>query len=114
MAVAGPVLVTARSAEVATERKNVAEGKPAVGSLVVLVAVALSVRVEPSATLGLIRATMVTVRVAPAAKAPTASVKEVPLPVPSLAETNVSPEGSVSDRLTPWASEGPALVSVRV
>src|SRR5436309_1996395 len=83
-------------------------------SLVVLVAVALSVRVEPPATLGLIIATMVTVRVAPAAKVRKSTRLDVRHAETSHADTYVTQAGSVSLSETACASDGPALVSVRV
>src|SRR2546430_48754 len=106
--------VIPRSATVLTVVLNVAVLLVLLGSVVVALTFAVSLRTVLLATLGLIIATMVTVRVAPAAKVPIGSVKDVPEPVPSLDETKVSPAGSVSDRLTPWASEGPALVKVSV
>src|SRR5258707_117374 len=111
---AGPVLGVARGAEALTVVLNVAVLLAALLSLVVLVTVAVSVSVVPLGTAGLIVATRVIVRVAPAAKGPTRSVKAVPAPLPSLAETKVSPAGSVSVTNTFWALEGPLLVTVRV
>src|SRR5437868_5506450 len=61
-----------------------------------LVTVAVLVRVLPTATLPLTVAVRVRVWLAPAARVPRVVKKVVPEPVPSLAETKVSPAGSVS------------------
>src|SRR2546429_119337 len=106
--------VIPRSATVLTLVSNEALLLAPLGSLVPLLTVAGSCTMEPLATLARTWTTRGTMRGAPAGKVPIGSVKDVPEPVPSLDETKVSPAGSVSDRLTPWASEGPALVKVSV
>src|ERR1700719_4641289 len=102
----GLVLVMARSADVLTVVSNVAALLARLASKVVLVTLALLVSV-PAGSLGLIAATSVMVRLAPAASVPIESVKDVPAPLPALADTNVSPLGSVSVSIVPWASDGP-------
>ena len=62
--------------------------------------VAVSVSTVPFGTFAPTLATRVMIRVAPAATVPTVSVKVPPEPVPSLAETKVSPAGKLSLTLT--------------
>src|SRR5262245_50154405 len=117
------VLVTARSAEVATVVVDVPVLFVGLESAVVDVTVAELAIVVPLGTLAPTRTTMVKLGVAPAASvarvkvtvpvAPTAGV-ELAQPAGTLAETNVVPDGSVSERLTFWASVGPLLVRATV
>src|SRR5215212_2341463 len=98
------VLVTARSAEVATVVVAVPVLLPELGSGVVVVAVAEFVMVEPFGTLAPTLTTMVKLGVAPAA---TVALVKVTVPVPPIAgaevaqpagaaaETNVVPAGRV-------------------
>src|SRR5262249_17817981 len=117
-AVAGPVLVTARSAEVVTVVVAVAVLLVASGALVALVTVTELVMVEPFNALELTWATMVKVAEAPAARDVVVKVV-VPAPANAGAEvwvedTRVALAGRVSVTVTFWASEGPALVTVMV
>src|SRR5437868_12362608 len=118
-------LVTARSAWVLTVVVAVAELLPGVGSLVVVAAVAVLVIVEPLAALALTLTTMVKTAVSPFGTVafekttlpvpPTAgALVDQPLPVVTVADTNVVLAGSVSPTATVCASLGPLLVSVIV
>src|SRR5438132_3583158 len=118
-AVAGPVLVTARSADVATVVVTVDVLLAAFVSVVVVAAEAVLVMVEPLPTC----TTIVKVAVAPAASVglvsvivpvpPGAGVKLVK-PAGWVSETNVVPAGVSSVREMFCASLGPAFVSVIV
>src|SRR5262245_59680563 len=119
------VLVTERSACVSTVVVAVAESFPGVGSVVVVVADAVFVIVDPSSTLALTLTTSVNVAVAPAA-----SVAMLPLNVPvpptgglvrvnagplvCVADTNVVLAGIASLSATFCASLAPLLVTVIV
>src|SRR5438128_3738 len=95
---------------------------PGTASVVVLLALAVLLIVEPLASLALALTTRVKVALAPATRGGSAAVACArpwsesvgAVPEASLAETNVSPAGRASVRLTPWASEGPLFVKVSV
>src|SRR5438270_920490 len=121
MTVAGPVLVTARSAWVLTVVVAVALLLPGVLSVVELVALAVLLKEAPLARLGLAWATIVKLAESPAASEAIVSLIAFPLlvrvkdgPVFWLCETNVVPAGSVSARVTLAAAPGPILVTVTV
>src|SRR5437763_1882168 len=114
MALAGPVLVTARSARAWTKVEAVPLLLPASGSVVLLVAVAVLLSSAPSGTLGLTCATTAKLAEAPAASVAILSLTFLPTrrtsepgPLVWVWETKLSPAGSRSDRATAWASLGP-------
>src|ERR1700720_3273801 len=122
---AGPLLVTERSAEALTEVVTVAELLPEVLSVVVLLAVAVLLRVEPFATLLAIFATIVKLAAWPLTNvaieqltvpfAPTAGLVHVNAgPEFCASETNVVPAGSASASDAIEASAGPLFVMVSV
>src|SRR6266436_2979639 len=111
VAVAGPVLVMARSAEAVTVVDADAVLLALFGSDSLPVTVALLVM--GPAVAGAV-ALIVIVEPAPEASEPTLQVT-VPeaLVQPELAETKVTPAGKVSETVTPVAGLGPLLVTVR-
>src|SRR5258707_773416 len=115
LAVAGPVLVIARSAEVLTVVLNVAVLLAALLSLVVLLTTAVSVSTVLLVTAGLIAATMVIVVLAFFFN-DTASTEIYALSLHDALPiyTKVSPAGNVSVTKTFWALDGPLLVTDRV
>src|SRR5438128_2593100 len=121
MVLAGPVLVTARSARACTVVRAVELLLVALGSVVLLLVVAVLLSTVPSATLALTRAVTLNVAEAPAARVLINSLNW-PLPTAGekvgpdvwLSDTKVSPAGRVSPMITPWASLEPLLVSVIV
>ena len=115
VAVAGPVLVMARSAEAVTwvDADAVLLEAFGSGSLPLMVAVLVMVpAVAGAVTL------IVIVALAPDASEPTAQVTVpealVQVPWEELAEPKVTPAGRVSVTTTPVAGLGPLLVAVRV
>src|SRR5260370_819842 len=108
---AGPVLVTLTSAEVATAALAVDVLSALVGSLVVLLTLAVFEIVEPLASLALAWTTSVKVALAPAARvlmrpetvpAPPAGglLKEKAGPLLCVSETNVEPAGTAAVNAT--------------
>src|SRR5437016_536795 len=112
VAVAGPVLVTPRSAEAITEVVADAVLLAGFGSASLPLTVAVLVMLPPAA--GAV-ALIVTEAVAPLASEPTAQVT-VPeaLVQPGLAETKVTPAGRVSVTVEPVLASGPLLATFRV
>src|SRR6266516_7288097 len=112
VAVVGPVLVLARSAEAITEvvADAVLLAAFGSGSLPPMVAVLVMVPAVAGAV-----ALIVIAALAPEASEPTAQVT-VPeaLVQPELADTKVTPAGRVSVTTTPVAALGPLLVAFRV
>ena len=112
--VAGPVLVIARSADGVTVVDADEELLPGTGSLVADVTVAVSVRVAPCA--GAVTTTVIVGAEVPVASVARVQVTETfPLfeqahPVP-VADTNVTPAGSVSVTDSDAASDGPLSVT---
>src|SRR5438132_520610 len=115
VAVTGPDLVIARSAEAITWVVADAVLLALFGSDSLPVTVALLVMVP--AVAGAV-ALIVIVALAPEARGPTAQVTVpealVQVPWVELADTNVTPEGSVSVTVAPVAASGPLLVTFRV
>src|SRR5690348_2763007 len=113
MAVAGPTLVSDRSAEVWTVLLTEDVLLAVLGSGValgpVLAALAVLVSVLPLGTLGLTWRTRVNVSVAPAG-----SVEPSGGPLSWVNDTRVVFAGGVSVVWTAWASDGPLLVVVIV
>ena len=117
------LLVTERSADVATVVVVVALSLAAFGSLVAAETVAVLLMTVPAATLAPTWTMSVKVWVAPAARLaivqvtvplpPTAGVVQLK-PAGAVSETKVVPAGRVSVRLTLWAALGPALATVMV
>jgi hypothetical protein len=121
----GPLLLMARSAEAATVLLTVEVLSALVGSLVLLVTLAVLLMLELLASLDRAWTTRVKVALAPEAKL---TMLPLTVPVPPGdgllkrkpgppvwdSETKVVPEGTTSVRLTFCASEGPALVRVMV
>ena len=122
LAVAGPVLVTARSAGGPTiDPVTVAELLAVLGSAVLLLTEAVSEKFAPAARLVGAETTRVKVSELPEAMSALAVSVTVPpdwakvkasVPAVCVIETNVEPAGRVSVRTTPWAALGPLLVSV--
>jgi hypothetical protein len=123
--VVGPLLLMLRSAEVATVLLTVEVLSALVGSLVLLVTLAVLLMVELLASLERAWTTRVKVALAPEAKLAMLPLtvpvppgdgllKVKPEPLVWDSETKVVPLGMASVRLTFWASEGPALVRVMV
>src|SRR6185369_2301648 len=119
------LLVTARSALVATVVVAVPVLLAGVGSVVVLAAVALLLMVAPFAVLALTFTTIVNTADYPAATAglanttlpvpPTEGAVGVqPTPVVTTADTNVVFARTASVTVTIWASLGPAFVKLTV
>jgi hypothetical protein len=112
---AGPDLLMDRSADAVTVVLTDEVLLPDVGSLVVLVTLAVLAMLPACA--GAVTVTVMTGAVAPAAKAGRVQVTEMLAlfvqvhPAP-LAETNVTPAGSVSVTETLAASDGPLFVAV--
>src|SRR5207253_7462935 len=117
--------VTARSARVCTVVEAVPVLFPGVGSVVALAAVAELLMVAPLAVLALTLTTMVKTAVSPAATVafekttlpvpPTAGADVLqPLPVVTLADTNVVLAGTASVTVTVCASLGPLLQRLTV
>src|SRR5437016_74395 len=114
---AGAVLVMARSARRGpTVTVAVALLLAGDGSMAgVLKTLAVLVIVVPGTSGALARTTSTTVAVPPAGSAPTVQVMgPVVTQVPCATRTKVVPAGTESVMLTAGASEGPALVAVRV
>jgi hypothetical protein len=115
--VAGPVLLIARSAEAVTVVVAVAVLFAGFGSAVV--EATLAVLLKLPAWFGALTVTVITGAVAPAASAArvhvtdTLPVFEHDQPVP-VADTNVTPAGSVSVTVRFAASDGPAFDTVRL
>src|SRR5438105_4694118 len=114
-AVAGPVLVIARSTDLAATVTEVLADAVLLagfgsGSLPLTVAVLVMLRVVAGAV-----ALIVTEALAPLASEPTAQVT-VPeaLVQPGLADTKVTPAGRVSVTVAPVLASGPLLVTFRV
>jgi len=107
--VAGPVLLSTRSADVATVELTVEELLPLLGSLVVLVTFAMLEIVEPAGALAFRWRIRVKVCVAPAASGPMSGGPES-----CENDTSVALAGGVSLVLTFCASDGPLLVVVIV
>src|SRR2546429_346872 len=119
MTVAGPVLVTARSAWVLTVVVAVALLLPGTVSVVEVVAVAVLLSVPLFAALGLTRATNWNEADCPLASDAMVSLIALPVlfsvkegPLAWLCDTKVVPAGSVSARVTLAAAPGPVLVTV--
>ena len=112
VAVAGPVLVMARSVEAMTEVVADAVLLAAFGSASLPLTVAVFVMLPPFA--GAV-ALIVIEALAPEASEPTLQVT-VPeaLVQPELADTKVTPAGRVSVTTTPVAALGPLFFAVRV
>src|SRR5439155_1705128 len=110
---AGPVLVTATSAEAVTVVLADAELLAAFGSDSLPVTVAVLVTVPAAA--GAV-ALIVKVALAPDASEPATLQVTVPglLVQPALADTKVTPVGRVSLTVTPVAGSGPLLLAVTV
>src|SRR6185295_8549206 len=119
------VLVTARSALVATVVVAVAVLLAEFRSVVVLAAVALLLIVAPFAVLAFTLTTIVNTADSPATTValekttlpvpPTAGVVGVhPIPVVTVADTNVVFAGTASVTVTIWASLAPAFVKLMV
>src|SRR5438552_2847318 len=114
--VLGPLLATTRSAEVLTVVVAVELLLASVGSVVVVLAVAMLVTVEFLAAPGLTLSTKVKVAVAPAASVAMLAVTVPVLPTPGavrsqppgkVADTKVAVTGMASASDTVWASLGP-------
>jgi hypothetical protein len=126
VAVAGPVSVTARSADglvLTTDPVTVAELLAGFGSALLLLTDAVSEKFAPLARLPGADTTRVKVSVWPAPTPDADPVTVLPLcvkvklsglPAAGVSATNVAPEGRTSLRVTPWAAPGPLLVSVIV
>src|SRR5260370_1241501 len=118
----GPVLVTAKSAEVLTVVVVVDVLLAELGSGVALLTVAALLICGPVGTLALIATVMVKVSVWPFGNVAMVSLIMLPLllrlntsePAIWLCDTSVSPVGSVSVSVTFWASLGPLFVTVMV
>src|SRR5207249_3917408 len=120
------VLVTARSATALTVVLTVELLFPALLSVVLLDTFAVLLMVELLRSLELAVTTMVKVATAPGAngvESRNATVPELPAagavdwkagPPVCVAETKVVPAGVASETSTPWASLGPAFVTLRV
>jgi hypothetical protein len=105
------VFVTARSADAVTAVVTLAELLAVLGSGSVAVTDAVLVML-PAAT-GLMM--MVTVAVAALARVPRLQLTAaVQVPWLGVAETNVTPVGTASVKVTPVAGDGPLLVTIRV
>ena len=87
---------------------------PGVGSVVVLVTVAVLLNTVPCATLAFTVATMVRVADAPDARVPTVQVGVVHVPTEGVALTKVSPAGRLSVAATARALLGPLFVTTIV
>jgi hypothetical protein len=123
--VVGPLLLTVRSAEARTVVLTVEVLSALVGSLVLLVTLAVLLMLELLASLESAWTTRVKVALEPAVKL---AILPLTVPVPPGdgllkakvgppvwdSETKVVPVGTASVRLTFWASEGPVLVRVMV
>src|SRR5260370_329513 len=122
--VAGAELVTTRSARLTTVPLTVAELLAELGSGVLLLTEAVSLKAAPSARVSGAETTRVKVSTWPEATAAVAvsvtllpdwaKVKPSGLPAAGVSDTKTEPAGRVSLRTTPWASEGPLLVRVIV
>src|SRR5437763_547286 len=115
---AGPVLVTDRSAVVATVVVVVELLLPGLRSAVDEVMVAVLLMVEPLAADGETRAVIVNNPTAPTGNEAMLQIAVAPVvqvkvgPEICVSDTNVVPAGSTSDQLTLAASEGPLLPTV--
>ena len=117
--VAGPVLVTDRSAEVVIAPVTVEELLPLLGSEVVELTEAVSEKFAPFARV--LGALTTTTKVSVWPLATVVAVAVVPLTVKvsglvaeGVRETSTAPVGKVSLRLTLWASDGPLFVKEMV
>jgi hypothetical protein len=105
------VSVKARSADAVTVVVTVAVLFPGMGS--VSLAATLAVFVTVPAAVGV--TTIVTVDLAAFARLPRLQLTAaVQVPWLGVAETNVTPEGSASVRVTPVTGDGPLFVTIRV
>src|SRR5438132_3440664 len=116
VAVAGPLLVIARSANRWTVVVAVAVLFAPLVSSLALVAVTVAVLVSDPVVAGAMCAPMLKVRLAPDASAPNVHVTTFGAVWlhPDDAPANVVPAGSVSVTVPPLETEGPLLVTVTV
>src|SRR5438105_4204135 len=105
MASAGPVLTIARSADVFTVLTKVELLLFPLGSNVLVATCAMSVTVERLGSLAGMWSTRVNVWLLPAGSGPPDGG-----PLSWMNDTRVALPGRMSVVLTPWASDGPALV----